>query len=429
MHLSALTPPELSLWLDTQFLEADDSSYNIAMAFVAVDIDVDPLRQALQSLVKRHDALRTSFPLLVDRPCRAVIEGHERDIVSAALLHREQVQNLDSAILEARSFALLPFDTESAPLWRFSLTPLGDDRSLLTFVGHHVAFDGQALALLAKDLLATYHGMPAQCSLQPKDLVAAIHAEGEGQDQPDAGSLLASNLARLNSSPPSPSREQGLIGRMQSLLSPDLPTVVRRLATSVGVTPFAVLLGSISAMIASRTRSPHVVLGVPVSLRTNPSLLHVVGHLTVVAPLSLRWQVDTDRFVEVLPRIGDELLDLFTVTERFYGVQQKRSLEESYRLPRRWPTPDFVVGFPPELTSAHTDNALGQEIPLEIPRSRYDLNIQFERPGGTWAISLAFNTSIYREDQLRSWVSGMETILLQAYNSPLSTIEDALVEK
>ena len=98
------------------------SAYNIAAAArVLTPVEPGALERAVQALVDRHAALRTTFPATP-----AVDGGEPRQRVaeaSAFRLDREDASGWSEALLRARlaEEARRPFDLERGPLLRLSL--------------------------------------------------------------------------------------------------------------------------------------------------------------------------------------------------------------------------------------------------------------------------------------------------------------------
>jgi Condensation domain len=136
-------------------------------------LDTAALSRSVQRLVRRHEALRTSFrnvagqPVLLaseegsgflelDRPCPA--DAHEIRAVVNAL-------------------ATKAFDISREPLVRFVVVPIGTDDHLLVIVAHELVFDAWSIGVVY-DELADHYGAEVQGlhlveqapALQPSDL-------------------------------------------------------------------------------------------------------------------------------------------------------------------------------------------------------------------------------------------------------------------
>src|SRR5579864_709485 len=141
-----------SLWFVHQ-LAPSASVYNIAAAAQSrTPIDPDLLERALQALVDRHDALRTTF---------RTWDGEPRQITAASSafrLAREDAADWDEAQLRRRlaDEAWRPFDLERGPLLRFTLFTGCPGGPVLLLVIQHIVADFWSLAILMRELPELY---------------------------------------------------------------------------------------------------------------------------------------------------------------------------------------------------------------------------------------------------------------------------------
>src|SRR6185436_11677942 len=154
-------------------------------------LDVGALERALGEIVRRHEALRTSFPLQYSDhlPSPRGERARERGMGSTerGMGSTESVQaiapyagfrlaGVDLSLLpedrrEAEAWrigaaaARRPFDLERGPLLRLLLLRQREDEHVLFLVVHHLVFDGWSTAVLLRELSALYaafvRGLPS----------------------------------------------------------------------------------------------------------------------------------------------------------------------------------------------------------------------------------------------------------------------------
>lgn len=131
-------------------------------------LDVPAVERAWQQAVDRHPALRTAVVWQgLERPLQIVREQvtltlnqHDRSMLSAAEQNARLAQWPEG---ESRR----PFVLSQAPLMRLDLIRLADDRHRFFCRAHHLLFDGWSLAVLLREVLASYQaehsapGIPA----------------------------------------------------------------------------------------------------------------------------------------------------------------------------------------------------------------------------------------------------------------------------
>ncbi|HKH44612.1 MAG TPA: condensation domain-containing protein, partial [Thermoanaerobaculia bacterium] len=141
-----------SLWF-LHHLAPEGGAYNIAAAArVRSPVDADALERALQALVDRHGALRTTFSADAGEPCRRVAEH------LSFTLGREDAAGWSEARLRSRlaDEAWRPFDLGNGPLLRVTLFTGAPGGPVLLVVIHHIIADFWSLAILMRELPALY---------------------------------------------------------------------------------------------------------------------------------------------------------------------------------------------------------------------------------------------------------------------------------
>ncbi|HJT35131.1 MAG TPA: condensation domain-containing protein, partial [Pirellulales bacterium] len=120
-------------------------------------LDVTAVERAWQQAVDRHPALRTAVVWQgLERPLQIVREQvtlklnqHDWSKLSAAEQNARLAQWPEG---ESRR----PFVLSQAPLMRLDLIHLADDRHRFFCRAHHLLFDGWSLAVLLREVLASY---------------------------------------------------------------------------------------------------------------------------------------------------------------------------------------------------------------------------------------------------------------------------------
>lgn len=118
--------------------------------------NVSVLEQALDALVVRHEALRTTYHSGIDGLVQKV--GSPRRVPIAycdlSALDADSGRAVSAAIQKAEARA--PFDLRNGPILRARLIALGNRTSVCLLTIHHIAIDGWSMAIFARDLGAIY---------------------------------------------------------------------------------------------------------------------------------------------------------------------------------------------------------------------------------------------------------------------------------
>ncbi|MEV1002395.1 amino acid adenylation domain-containing protein [Nonomuraea sp. NPDC050202] len=234
-----------------------------------------PLRPALDAVLRRHEALRSTVSVGEDGVPYAVVHPP----VAVPLV--EHPAGADP-VKVAQAAAEYVFDvTNEVPLLRASLCPVGDDVAELVLVTDHLAFDGGSVGVLVDELAAELAGEPVpEPAVQLGDV-----AVREQEDRPDLARLREfwrGELAGVPVAGPPPGDLTTC--RVTRPLPEEFTDGVAALARACGATPFAVYL----AALALASGEPDTLVGVVAARRARPELARVVGPLIDTVPVRLR---------------------------------------------------------------------------------------------------------------------------------------------
>ncbi|MFC7384583.1 amino acid adenylation domain-containing protein [Sphaerisporangium rhizosphaerae] len=305
-----LTFGQERLWFLNR-LDPGDASYNMFLALrLRGPLDVASLSRAFDELARRHEPLRTRFPVTETGPVQSV---HPPSPV---------LETVEAGPGEGRLAALVaertnaPFDlTVDAPL-RAGLLRVSPDDHVLSVVLHHIAGDGWSLDVLMSELALLYNafvrGEPA--ALPPLPLTYADHARAERNAgmSPD---LLTYWRDRLADAPvlalpldrPRPDSRSSAGGFVVRRAAPGLLDRLAALAREERCTLFMVLLAAYQVLLCRHSGQSGVCVGSPVAGRDRVELEPLVGYFSDT--LVLRGDLSGDpTFREVLARTRESVL-------------------------------------------------------------------------------------------------------------------------
>ncbi|MEH7829979.1 non-ribosomal peptide synthetase [Gemmobacter denitrificans] len=309
------------LWFLDQ-LEPGNPFYSIPAALrLKGRLNETALEGTLEALVRRHESLRTTFPMQAGSPVQRIATD------MAIPLVRRDLTGLPSDQIEAEATRLSleeahrPFDLGRGPLLRVSLLQLGDEDALLLFNMHHIISDGWSMGVLIAEVAALYGAMLRQ---EPDPLPALTVQYGDfalWQRNWLTGARLKEAedfwLAQLGGLPPVPVQlptdrprpaAQSHRGATHSLdLDAETTVGLRRLAARHGATLFMVLNAAYAALLARHSGQSDIVIGTPIANRRVPALEALVGFF--VNTLVLRHQVEiSEPFSALLNRVRQTAL-------------------------------------------------------------------------------------------------------------------------
>ncbi|WP_058047800.1 amino acid adenylation domain-containing protein [Streptomyces roseifaciens] len=318
-----LSSAQHRLWFLERFEK--QATYNAPFAYrLHGHIDLPALQAAINDVITRHEALRTTFPTTNGQPRQHVLSPQEAhlDLTVAECTEEQLAERISET-------AFTQFDLETEiPLRATLLTlsnttePEPEPESVLVLALHHIASDGWSERPLLNDLTTAYQarstGNPpdwqplpvqyADYTLWQRDLLTEIVDDQLAYwTKTLSGAPQELALPTDRPRPAAPSHEGGLV---EFALDADLHTRLDDLARRQGVTLFMVLQAGLAALLTRLGAGTDIPLGTVVAGRTDEALDDLVGFF--VNTLVLRTDTSGNpAFTELLARVRDTDLGAF----------------------------------------------------------------------------------------------------------------------
>ncbi len=314
------------LWFLDQ-LQPGSPFYNLSAALrLAGDLDARALAAAFAEIVRRHEALRTTFPGTGGVPVQRIAPA------AAASLPILDLSGLPDPEGEARrrveELTALPFDLETGPLLRLALLRLGEREHVLLIAMHHIVSDGWSLGVLVAEGGALYRAFvegrhrrvaavaaarPARPVRRLRRLAARLAAR-RGAGPParlvEGGAEGAPTRLELPTDRPRP-RVQTFRGAVRRLaLAPELIAALADLAGREGATLYMVLLAAFQILLQRYSGQDDLLVGSPIAGRGRTELEPLIGFFVNTLVLRGRLQPDGP-FRELLARVRSSTLGAF----------------------------------------------------------------------------------------------------------------------
>ena len=161
------------LWFLDQ-LEPGNPFYNVALALrLTGDLRVEALQKGLDSVIARHEVLRTTFPAEGGRARQVIAEPVSTPLplidLSDLVGEAQETELYRLAYEEAKR----PFDLAKGPLLRGTLIKLRERDHAFLLTMHHIISDGESMKNLVQDFLLLYSGNEVEpLEIQYKDFAA-----------------------------------------------------------------------------------------------------------------------------------------------------------------------------------------------------------------------------------------------------------------
>jgi len=280
------------LWFLDQ-LEPGDPAYNVPAAVLLTGpLDRAILAAALETVVARHEALRTTFVPGGDgeEPAQRIAPPAPFPFPGVDLAGLPEPVREAEALRLAIDEALRPFDLARGPLLRAVLLRLGADRHVSLFTHHHMVGDGLSSTLLVREVAALYAafaaGRPSPLDPLPVQYADYVLWQRENLGGGELERQLAYWRGALAGAPPvldlpidrpRPARMSGRGGLAVAELAAEPVEALRALGRSVGATPFMVFLAAFYSLLYRLTGEADLVAGTPIANRRRPELEGLIG--------------------------------------------------------------------------------------------------------------------------------------------------------
>ncbi|RYZ44403.1 MAG: DUF1549 domain-containing protein, partial [Myxococcaceae bacterium] len=312
------------LWFIHQ-LGVADAAYHVPLALkLEGTVDLAALQRSFDELMRRHEALRTTFRAHEGDPeqvIHPVLPLPVRQVDLTGITDPEQ-RHAEAAKL-AREETRSPFDLEQGPLIRALLLKLSPTEHVLVLNQHHIISDGWSTGVLVREMGTLYATLSRGLASPLPELPVQYADHALWQRDWLRGEVLEHQLGywrqQLEGAPshlelptdhPRPAR-QSFQGALLPLTLPRTSSeALEALARREGVTPFMVLLAAFQVLLGRYAGQDDVLVGSPIAGRRHAEAEALIGYFanTVVLRTRLRPQ---DTFRALLTQVRDTTLGAY----------------------------------------------------------------------------------------------------------------------
>jgi hypothetical protein len=393
-------------------------------------LDTAALDRALQTVIDRHEALRTVFVSGEDGRATQVIRPRG-DAATRATIPVTPASAADVQRLAAEATAR-PFDLSNGPLLRTSLLRLAEEDHVLVFTMHHIVSDAWSMDLLVREITLLYdafhRGVPpplGDLPLQYGDYTVWQRALLEGETLERDLAFWKRELAgappalELPTDRPRPKVQTHRGGAVDVTIPPALTRELHALSRAQGVTLFMLLLAAFDVLLAQYARQRTIVVGTPIAGRTRRETEELIG--LFVDTLALRVDV-RGTFLELLAQVRERVLGAFAHQHLPFD-RLVEALEPERDLSR---FPIFQVLF--ALQNAPTAGLALDGVslsPVEGTRElsvKVDLELYVVPLTETLACSFLFNADLFDRATVEQMAESFELLLDAIVEAPVTHV-------
>ncbi|WP_343073363.1 non-ribosomal peptide synthase/polyketide synthase [Pyxidicoccus fallax] len=411
-------------------MEPGSAFYNVpVVSRLEGRLDAAALERSLQALVRRHEALRTTFAEERGEPVQRIQDALSLTLAQVELQGLPEQAREVEALRLTREEARRPFDLARGPLVRATLLRLGEQRHVLLLTLHHIIADGWSMRVLVRELAELYEGFCTGRAPELDALPLQYADYAAWQRQWLRGERLESLLGwwRQHLAGAPPVLELPIDRPRPKVQSYRGAHVLRRvartpwervkaLAQAEGTTPFVALLAGFQVLLHRYTGQDDVVVGVDTASRHRPETAGLIG--LFVNQLPLRGDLSgAPSFRQLLARLHPLALEAWAHQELPFdelvrGLNPERSLAHAPVFQVKLVLQDATPA-PLRLPGLSLESALG-----DTGATKLDLTLSATDTGSGLELLCEYATDLFDEDTVGRMLEQLGTLLAEAASAP-----------
>ncbi len=271
-------------------LEGSSAEYNMAEAVrLQGELNVSALDRAINTLIERHETLRTRFEDANGQPFQIIEPAYPRPL---------EIEDLSAIAEKIRETALMAvlrqeaekhFDLRTGPLFRIKVVRLGEHDHVLVWSCHHIISDGWSVAVFNREIALLYAAFCAdrQNQLAPLPLQYADYAlwQHDQLESAEWQALLTYWREQLADAPalelptdrPRPSKPTHEAAHCSLFLPRHLTSQLKTLSREEKCTLFMSILAAFKVLLARHSGQEDISLGIPAVNRSRVEIEGLIG--------------------------------------------------------------------------------------------------------------------------------------------------------
>ena len=410
--------------------------YNVPSAFHLVGpLNVVWLEAAFQTVIQRHDMLRTSFAMEKGELYQRVAASCDFQLQQISLEGIPADTRGASAELSLTEETCRPFDLAAGSPFRALLVRLQPGEHVLLLVWHHILGDGWSRSNFYRDLSEAYQalsiGRPGRVRRLP---VQFADYSAWQKDWLEGGALEAQTAywkAKLAGEPepldlPSdrarPATESFRGGRCSRRLDPGLTAALKTRGQEEGATLFMILLAAFKVLLHRYTGQDDVSVGVPIANRRLVEVEELIGFFANTLVMRTTFS-SALTFRELLRRVKETAVEAYANQEmrfeRLVEVLQVR--RDASR------TPLFQATFAMDDVPAVVLELSGiRAVPWFVTShtAKFDVSLSIERSADSWMATAEYSTDLFDAGRVERMLEHLCVILESVADNPDQRVSD-----
>jgi thioesterase domain-containing protein/acyl carrier protein len=425
---------QLYIWARDQ-MAPGDPSHNLPVGFrIKGQLDVGLLEDSFNAIVRRHEALRTTFAVMDGEPIQVI---HPECRIKIRIIELDHLP-VDEGEIRLQKLAskesVESFDLSRLPLMRVSLYKLGEIDHVLVVNLHHIIADGLSIAPLLNELDALYKafksGSPPnlpELPVQYADFAFWLRREFSKSAYPDQAEYWRAQMngqlrpLALPFDRARPTVRSFSGANVFFSIPTSLVEKLNSLEQESGGTFFSIALALFQAMLHRYSGSEDMLILTPVSIRTQDELRPLIGNFLNLVPL--RCDVSGNpTFIELLRRSRETTLNgLSNKDLPFDKIVGEMKIE---RNAGRDPMFQVMLQVLPAGGAKFADLEIGN-FQIDLAFSQFDLSLHLHERAEGYLGRFEYSTDVFNADTVERLSSNFMQLLgtiVADPNRPIATL-------
>lgn len=415
------TPSQAEIWIACKMGGEDaNRAYNESVSLILKgNLNRSALDNAVQKLVKRHEALRSTFspdgqfmivfeetPLKVSYQDLSNLTSSEKD---------EQISNY--LVKDAHHV----FDLIKGPLLKVGLLKLADLEHQLVITAHHTICDGWSMGIILEEIGTFYSAqvMEIEPNLPHLDTYSSYAIQDENFIESNAFKITETFWLKqyettvpevsMPTDYPRPPLRTYKSNRLDFPISNSLVVDLKKVGVKSGASFVTTLMAAFEIFLYFQTGQGDLVLGLPAAGQSNTGKNQLVGHCVNLLPL--RSKIDPNiQFNDYLKKRKADIFDAYDHQQFSFGqLVQKLGIA---RDPSRVPLVPIVFNIDMGMAKAVSFEGLNFTL-ISNPRAFETFEIFLNATGTEDALILewSYNTALFKPSTIAQMMASFNEIL------------------
>jgi amino acid adenylation domain-containing protein len=394
-------------------------------------LDKEALEYSLQTIVNRHEVLRTVILEEDGEPYQSVKEENtwklsliDGSIYKADGIHLQQ---------DIKKYIRKPFDLSKDDMMRAALISIDKEEHILIVTIHHIASDGWSKSVLVKEVVALYGSYREGRKAELEAIQVQYADYAIWQRQYLEGDILNKKIAywkdklhntaplQLPTDYPRPAVQSVRGARMSFDINKELSSALQQLSQQNGCTVFMTLLASLKVLLHRYSGQQDICIGSPIANRMQQELEQLIGFF--VNTLALRSEINPDAsFKELLQQVKQTTMEAYQHQEAPFekvveAVVKGRDMSRNPLFQVM-----FVLRNTPEVPELHFRDLTFSGVGFEHATALFDMTFFITETDNGLEGSVEYSTDLFSADTVTRMTAHFKELLSSIVKDPLQCV-------